>query len=170
MLEQEHVLAVCCMKGVASVLWWLWSVMVCCWFPPAVPPVFLSTSSQVDVIISSTDSVILSCSVRGYPLSALRWRKDNTPLDPVGSHINITTFRRQDPTDPYPFSSTTSSSFEPIPLEGLEYFEAVSELTLAPPLLRTDTAHYTCDVEAVFVQSFTVTSDDIPVFILGESL
>ena len=158
------------MVGVASVLWWVWSVMECCWFPPAVPPVFLSTSSQVDIIINSTDPVILNCSIRGYPLSILRWMKDGTPLDPDGSHITITTFRRQDPTDPYPFSSTTDSSFEPIPLEGLEYFEAVSELTLAPPLLRTDTANYTCEVEAVFVQNFTVTSDDIPVFILGESL
>ena len=144
--------------------------MVCCWFPPAVPPVFLSTSPQVDVIISSTDPVILNCSLRGYPLSTVRWQKDGTPLDPDGSHITITTFRRQDPTDPYPFSSTTDSSFEPIPLEGLEYFEAVSELTLAPPLLRTDTANYTCEVEAVFVQNFTATSDNIPVFILGESL
>ena len=136
----------------------------------SVPPMFLSTSSRVDVIISSTGPVILNCSIRGYPLSALHWRKDGTPLDPDGSHITITTFRRQDPTDPYPFSSTTDSSFEPIPLEGLEYFEAVSELTLAPPLLRTDTAHYTCEVGAVFVENFTVLSDDIPVFILGESL
>ena len=136
----------------------------------AVPPMFLSTSPRVDIAINSTDPVILNCSLRGYPLSTLRWRKDGTPLDPDSSHINITTFRRQDPTDPYPFSSTTDSSFEPIPLEGLEYFEAVSELTLAPPLLRTDTANYTCEVEAVFVQNFTVTSDDISVFILGESL
>ena len=131
---------------------------------------FLSTSPQVDVNINSTDAVILNCSLRGYPLSALRWMKDGTPLDPNGSHIIITTFRRQDPTDPYPFSSTTDSSFEPIPLEGLEYFEAVSELTLAPPLLRNDTANYTCEVGTVFVTNFTVTSDDIPVFVLGESL
>ena len=62
------------------------------------------------------------------------------------------------------------SNFEPIPQEDLEYFEAVSELTLMPPLLRTDTANYTCEVEAVFVENFTTTSDDIPVFILGESL
>ena len=144
--------------------------MECCWFPPAVPPVFLSTSSQVDVIISSTDPVILNCSIRGYPLSTLCWRKDNIPLDSDGSHITITTFRRQDPTDRYPFSSTTDSSFEPIPLEGLEYFEAVSELILAPPLLRNDTANYTCEVGAVFVANFTVTSDDIPIFILGESM
>ena len=140
-------------------------MIVCCWFPPAVPPMFLSTSPQFDVIISSTDPVILSCSLRGYPLSALRWRKDGTPLDPDGSHINITTFRRQDPTGPYPFGS-----FEPIPLEGLEYFEAVSELTLVPPLLRNDTANYTCEVVAVFMRNFTETSDNIPVFILGESL
>ena len=157
-------------EGVASVLWWVWSVMEGCWFPPAVPPMFLSTSPQVDIIISSTDAVILNCSLRGYPLSTLRWRKDGTPLDPDGSHISITTFRRQDPTDPYPFSSNTSGNFESIPLEGPEYFEAVSELILAPPLLRTDTANYTCEVEAVFVQSLTVTSDNIPVFILGESL
>ena len=141
-----------------------------CWFPPAVPPMFLSTSPQVDIIINSSDPVILNCSLRGYPLSAIRWKKNGTPLYPDGFHITVTTFRRQDPTDPYPFSSTTSSNFEPIPLEGLEYFEAVSELTLAPPLLRTDTANYTCEVEAVFVQNFTVTSDDSPVFILGESL
>ena len=174
------VLAVCCVWTVCCevvlgsvlcglVLWWVWSLMEGCWFSPAVPPMFLSTSPQVDIIISSNDPVILNCSIRGYPLSAtLRWRKDGTPLDPDGSHINITIVRRQDPTDPYPFSSTTDSSFEPIPLEGLEYFEAVSELTLAPPLLRNDTANYTCEVGAVFVANFTVTSDDIPVFILGE--
>ena len=131
---------------------------------------FLSTSPQVDVNINSSDAVILNCSLQGYPLSTLRWRKDGTPLVPDSSHITITTFRRQDPTDPYPFSSTTDSSFEPIPLEGLEYFEAVSELTLAPPLLRTDTANYTCEAGAVFVQNFTETSDNIPVLILGESL
>ena len=172
-LEQEHVLAVWCVwaaVGVASMLRWVWSEMEGCWFPPAVPPMFLSTSSQVEVIISSTDPVILNCSLRGYPLSALRWRKDGTPLYPDGSHITITTFRRQDPTDPYPFSSTTDSNFESIPLEGLEYFEAVSELTLAPPLLRNDTANYACEVGAVFVANFTVISDDIRVFILGESL
>ena len=134
------------------------------------PPVFLSTSPQVDVNINSTDAVILNCSLQGYPLSTLRWRKDGTTLYPNSSHITISTFRRQDPTDPYPFSSTIDSSFEPIPQKGLEYFEAVSELTLAPPLLRTDTANYTCEVVAVFVQNFTVTSDNIPVFILGESL
>ena len=143
--------------------------MECYWFTPAVPPMFLSTSPQVDVSINSTDPVTLSCSLRGYPLSAtLHWIQDGTPLDPDGSHITITTFRRQDPTDPYPFSSTTDSSFEPTPLEGLEYFEAVSELTLVPPLLRNDTANYTCEVVAVFVANFTVTSDNIPVFILGE--
>ena len=131
---------------------------------------FLSTSPQVDVIINSSDAVILNCSFRGYPLSSVRWRKDGTPLYPDGSHISINTFRRQNPTDPYPSSRNTSGNFEPIPLEGLEYFEAVSELTLAPPLLRNDTANYTCEVEAVFVQNFTVTSDNIPVFILGESL
>ena len=134
----------------------------------SVPPVFLSTSSQVDVNINSTDAVILNCSLRGYPLSALHWRKDGTPLVPDSSHITVTTFRRQDPTHPYPFRSTTDSSFEPIPLEGLEYFEAVSELTLAPPLLRTDIADYTCEVVAVFVQNFTVTSDIIPVNVFGE--
>ena len=141
-----------------------------CWFSPAVPPMFLSISPQVDVNINSTDAVILNCSLQGYPLFALHWRKDGTPLDHDGSRVTITTFRRHNPTDPYPFSSTTDSSFEPIPLEGLEYFEAVSELTLAPPLLRSDTASYTCEVEAVFVQKFTVPSDDIPVFILGEFL
>ena len=62
------------------------------------------------------------------------------------------------------------SSFQPIPVEGLEHFEAVSELTLVPPLLRSDTANYTCEVGAVFVQSYTQTSENIPVFILGESL
>ena len=144
--------------------------MECCWFPTAVLPMLLSTSPQIDIVINSTDAAILNCSLRGYPLSVLRWKKNGTPLYPDSSHITITTFRRQDPTDPYPFSSTTDSSFEPIPLEGLEYFEAVSELTLAPPLLRNDTANYTCEVVAVFVRNFTATSDNIPVFILGESL
>ena len=144
--------------------------MVCCWSAPAVPPVFLSTSPQVDVIINSGDTVILNCSLQGYPLSVLNWRKDGNLLDPDGSHINIITFRRQDPKDTYPFSSTTDSNFEPIPQEGLEYFEAVSVLTIVPPLLRTDTANYTCEVVAVFVENLTTTSDDIPVFILGELL
>ena len=154
-------------------MWCVWAVMGVVsdgglLVSSSVPPMFLSTSPQVDVIISSTDPVILNCSLRGYPLSVLRWRKDDTTLDPDDSHITITPFRRQDPTDPYPFSSTTDSSFEPIPLEGLEYFEAVSELTLAPPLLRTDIADYTCEVVAVFVQNFTVTSDSIPVNVFGE--
>ena len=144
--------------------------MVCCWSAPAVPPVFLSTSPQVDIIINSSDAVILNCSLQGYPLSMLNWRKDGNLLVPDGSHITITTFRRQDPTDTYPFSSTMDSNFEPIPQEGVEYFEAVSELTVVPPLLRTDTANYTCEVVGVFVDNFTTTSDDIPVFILGESL
>ena len=142
--------------------------MVCCWSAPAVPLVFLSTSPQVNVIINSSDAVILNCSLQGYPLSLLHWRKDGTPLDPDGSHINITTFRRQDPTDTYPFSNTVARNFNPIPQEGLKYFGAVSELTLMPPLLRTDTANYTCEVVAVFVENFTTTSGNIPVFILGE--
>ena len=104
----------------------------CCWFAPAVPPVFLSTSPQVDIVINSTDAVTLNCSIQGYPLMFLRWMKDGTPLDLDGSHLNVTTFRRQDPTDTYPFSSSMDSSFQPIPVEGLEYFEAVSELTLVP--------------------------------------
>ena len=136
---------------------------------PAVPPMFLSTSPQVEIIINSTDNATLNCSLRGYPLSNLQWMKDGTPLTPDGSHITITTFRRQDPTETYPFSSIRDSNFEPIPQEGLEYFEAVSELTLVPPLLRTDTADYTCVVKAQFVQNCTETSDNIPIFILGES-
>ena len=159
-------LTVCC---VGCVLWWVGSVRACCWFAPAVPPVFLSTSPQVDIVISSNDAVTLNCSLQGFPVSTLRWRKDGTPLDPDGSHISITTFRRQDPMDTYPFSSSMDSSFQPIPVEGLEYFEAVSELTLVPPLLRSDTANYTCEVGAVFVQNYSQTSDNIPVFILGES-
>ena len=142
----------------------------CCWFAPAVPPMFLSTSPQVDIVINSTDAVTLNCFIQGYPLMLLRWMKDGTPLDPDSSHINIATFRRQDPTDTYPFSSSMDSSFQPIPVEGLEYFEAVSELTLVPPLLRSDTANYTCEVGAVFVQNYSQTSDNIPIFILGESL
>ena len=136
---------------------------------PAVPPMFLSTSPQVDIIINSTDNVTLNCSLRGYSISDVQWMKDSTPLTPDGSHITITTFRRQGPTDTYPFSSIQDSNFEPIPQEGLEYFEAVSELTLVPPLQRTDTANYTCVVKAQFVQNYTETSDNIPVFILGES-
>ena len=137
---------------------------------PAVPPMFLSTSPQVGIIINSTENVTLNCSLRGYSISDVQWMKDGTPLTPDGSHITITTFRRQDPTDTYPFSSVQDSNFEPIPQEDLEYFEAVSELTLVPPLLRTDTANYTCVVKAQFVQNYTETSDNIPVFILGESL
>ena len=130
---------------------------------------FLSTSPQVDVIINSNDIVTLNCSAQGYPLSFVCWKKDGTPLDPDGSHINITTFRRQDPMGTYPFSSTMDRSFQPIPLEGLEYFEVVSELTLAPPFLRTDTSNYTCEVGAAFVQVYKQSSLNIPVFILGES-
>ena len=139
----------------------------CCWFAPAVPPVFLSTSPQVDIVINS-DAVTLNCSIQGYPLSFLRWRKDGTPLDPDDSHSNIATFRRQDPTDTYPFCSNMSSDFQPIPVEGLEYFEAVSELTLVPPIVRTDTAGYSCEVEVHFVQSYIVTSDSIPVNLFGK--
>ena len=135
---------------------------------PAVPPMFLSTSPQVGIIINSTNNVTLNCSLRGYPISDVQWMKDGTPLTPDDSHITITTFRRQDPTDTYPFSSIQDSNFEPIPQEGLEYFEAVSELTLVPPLLRTDTANYTCVLKAQFVQNYTETSDNIPVFILDE--
>ena len=137
-------------------------------FSLAVPPVFLSTSPRVDVVMNSTDAVILNCSIRGYPISTLRWRKDGTPLDPDGLHINITTFRSQDPMDTYPLDMY--NSFQLIPEEGLEYFEAVSELTLVPPLLLTDTANYTCEVESVFVQKFSEISDNIPVIIIGESL
>ena len=136
---------------------------------PAVPPMFLSTSPQVDIIINSTDNVTLNCSLRGYPISDVQWMKDGIPLTPNGSNITITTFRRQDPTDTYPFSSIQDSNFEPIPQESLEYFEAVSELTLVSQLQRTDTANYTCVVKAQFVQNYTETSDNIPVFILGES-
>ena len=131
---------------------------------------FLSTPTQFDIIINSSGTVILRCSLQGYPISTFQWRKDSTPLDPDGSHINITTFRRQDPMGTYPFSSTMDRSFQPIPLEGLEYFEVVSELTLAPPFLRTDTANYTCEVGAFFVQVYNQTSHNIPVFILGESV
>ena len=129
----------------------------------------LSTSRQVDIAINSNDAITLKCSLRGYPLSALHWRKGGTPLVADGSHISITTFRKLDPMDTYPFSSTLDSSFQPIPLEGLEYFEAVSELTLVPPITRTDTANYTCVVEADFVQSYAETSDNIPVNVSGES-
>ena len=135
---------------------------------PTVPPMFLSTSSQVDITINSNNAITLKCSLRGYPLSALHWKKGDTPLAPDGSHINIITFRRQSPMDTYPFSSTLDSSFQPIPLEGLVYFEAVSELTLVPPIVKTDTANYTCVVEADFVHSYAETSDNIPVNISGQ--
>ena len=68
----------------------------------------------------------------------------------------------------YPFSSALGRNFQVIPLESLEYFEAVSELTLVPPIVRTDTANYTCEVESHFVQNYTVTSDNIPVNAFGE--
>ena len=130
---------------------------------------FLSISPQVDVAINSiNDAVILKCSVRGYPLLSLHWRKDGTPLDPDDSHINITALRRQNPMNSYHFSTALDSSFQPIPLEDLEYFEAVSELTLVPPIVRSDTANYTCEVESDFVQNCTVTSDNIPVNVFGE--
>ena len=51
----------------------------------------------------------------------------------------------------------------------LEYFEAVSELTLLPPIARGDTAVYTCEVEGHFVQNYTMTSDSIFVNISGNS-
>ena len=136
---------------------------------PAVPPMFRSTSPQVDTASDSSDTVALNCSLQGYPLSDVQWMKDGTPLTPDGSHITITTFRRQDPTDTYPFSSIQDSNFELIPQEGLEYFEAVSELTLLPPIERGDTAVYTCEVEGHFVQNYTMTSDSIFVNISGNS-
>ena len=134
---------------------------------PAVPPMFMSTSPQVDIVINSTDNVTLSCSLRGFPISNLQWMKDGTPLAPDGSHITITTFRRQAPTDTFSFSSIQDSNFEPIPQEGLEYFEAVSELTLLPPVARGDTAVYTCEAEAHFVQNYTTTSGSIFVNVSG---
>ena len=54
-------------------------------------------------------------------------------------------------------------------MESLEYFEAVSELTLLPPIAGTDTANnYTYEVEFHFAQNYTVTSDHIPVKVSGE--
>ena len=135
---------------------------------PAVPPMFLSTSPLVDIVINSTDNVTLNCSLQGYPLSQLQWRKNGAPLTPDGSHTAITTFRRQDPTDTYPFSSVLDSNFEPIPQEGLEYFEAVSELTLLPPIVKEDIAVYTCEVEGHFVQNHSMTSDSIFVNMSGK--
>ena len=134
----------------------------------SVRPIILSTSPQVVVAINSIDTVTLKCSFRGYPLPALRWRKNGTPLAPNASHVHITTFRRQNPTDTHPFSSTLESNFQPIPLEALEYFEAVSELVLVPPILRTDTANYTCEVDSNFVQNYTEISDNILVKVSGE--
>ena len=149
-------------------MYWLITSNCICHFS-SVPPVFLSISPQVDVAINSmNDAVTLKCSVRGYPLLSLHWRKDGTLLDPDGSHINITTLRRQNPMDFYHFSAAPDSSFQPIPLEDLEYFEAVSELILVPPIVRSDTANYTCEVESDFVQNYTVTSDNIPVTVFGE--
>ena len=55
-------------------------------------------------------------------------------------------------------------------LEGLEYFEVVSELTLVPPIVRTDTANYTCEVESHFVQNHSVISANITVKVFGELL
>ena len=133
-----------------------------------VPPMFLSTSGQVNVVLNSNDAVTLKCSIRGYPLTTLLWRKNDIPLVSNDSHVNITTFRRLNPIDTYPFSSVLERTFQPIPLEGLEYFEAVSELTLVPPIVRTDTANYTCEVESQFVQNYTETSDNILVNISGE--
>ena len=134
----------------------------------AVPPVFLSTSPQVDVVINSSDTVTLKCSAQGYPLSSLHWRKDGMVFYPDHTHIGLNIFRRQNPMDLYTFSNVSDRRFEPIPLEGLEYYEVVSELTLMPPLLRTDTANYTCVVGAVFVRGYMQTSDNISVYILGE--
>ena len=135
---------------------------------PLVPPMFLSTSHKVEVAINSNNPVALKCSLQAYPLSALQWRKDGISLSPDDSHINITYFRRQNPMSAYPFSSALGRNFQVIPLESLEYFEAVSELTLVPPIVRTDTANYTCEVESHFVQNYTVTSDHIPVKVSGE--
>ena len=87
---------------------------------------------------------------------------------PDHTHIGLNIFRRQNPIDLYTFSNVSDRRFEPIPLEGLEYYEVVSELTLMPPLLRTDTANYTCVVGAVFVRGYMQTSDNISVYILGE--
>ena len=158
--------AVCC---ACCVLWWVQSVHdVVLLIPLAVSPTFLSTSPQMGIAINTTENVTLNCSLQGYPLSQLQWRKNGAPLTPDGSHITITTFRRQDPTDTYPFSSILDSNFEPIPQEGLEYFEAVSELTLLPPIVKEDIAVYTCEVEGHFVQNHSVTSGSIFVNMSGK--
>ena len=80
------------------------------------------------------------------------------------------TFRRQSRADTYSFSSALDSSLKAIPLEGLEYFEVVSELTLVPPIVRTDAANYTCEVESHFVQNHSVISANITVKVFGELL
>jgi len=131
---------------------------------------FLSTSPHVDVAINSNSPVTLKCSLQGYPLSALRWKKDGLPIAPNGSHINITTFRRQSRVDTYSFSSALDSSLKAIPLEGLEHFKVVSELTLVPPIVRTDAANYTCEVESHFVRNHSVISASITVKVFGELL
>ena len=57
----------------------------------SVHSIILSTSSQVVVAINSNDAVTPECSLRGYPLPALHWRKNGTPLPPDASHVHITT-------------------------------------------------------------------------------
>ena len=155
------------MKCVLCVLIQVWVKCVLCPMPlsSAVSPFILDTSPRMEVLINAT-SVTINCTIRGFPLSSVVWAKDGVERPPNVTDITVTTLRLQDGVTPYPFHNSMSMV---IPPEELEYFDAVSFLTINRSLMREDTANYTCTATSVFGLSvLSVTSDNVPLFILGE--
>ena len=155
------------MKCVLCVLIQLWLNCVLCPMPlsSAVSPFILDTSPHTEVLINAT-SVTINCTIRGFPLSSVVWAKDGVERLPNVTDVTVTTLRLQDGVTPYPFHNSMSVV---IPPEELEYFDAVSFLTITRSPLREDTANYTCTATSVLGLSvLSVTSDNIPLFILGE--
>ena len=131
----------------------------------AVSPFILDTSPRTEVLINAT-SVTINCTIRGFPLSSVVWAKDGVERPPNVTDVTVTTLRLQDGLTPYPFHNSMSVV---IPPEELEYFDAVSFLTINRSLMREDTANYTCTATSVFgLNVLSVTSDNVPLFILGE--
>ena len=131
----------------------------------AVSPFILDTSPRTEALINVT-SVAINCTIRGFPLSSVVWAKDGVERPPNVTDITVTTLRLQDGMTPYPFHNSMSTE---IPPEELEYFDAVSILNITRPTVRGDTANYTCMATSMLGLSvLSVTSDNIPLFILGE--
>ena len=124
-----------------------------------VPPIILSSSPQQDVPINSSQPIMISCNVSGYPLTGVQWWKGVSMVTPDGVHTMISTVKLQ-------YGMSYNFTFEDIPTPALEEFELFTELTISPPFVREDTANYRCVVNSNFVEDPSVMAD-IPVFIQG---